>query len=106
LTLGQRVDVTADILSAEGDGIFRLDGAYPSSVTLGPVLAALLTVSDDTAVRLCGLVCPAKEVNDILVAEGFPGPRCDRAFLDAVDRLRGVGPRAMRAPRYRPLDGG
>jgi hypothetical protein len=40
--------VTADILSAEGDGIFRLDGAYPSSVTLGPVLAALLTVSATT----------------------------------------------------------
>jgi beta-lactamase class A len=72
LTLDQRVDVTADIVSTEGDGIFRLDGAYPSSITLGHVLAAMLTVSDDTAVRLCGLVCPAREVNDILVAKGFP----------------------------------
>jgi hypothetical protein len=41
-------------------------------VTLGHVLAALLTVSDDTAVRLCGSVCPAAELNQILVAKGFP----------------------------------
>jgi beta-lactamase class A len=72
LTLGQRVDVTADIVSAEGDGIFRLDRAYPSSVTLGHVLAALLSISDDTAVRLCGLVCTAAEVNETLAAKGFP----------------------------------
>jgi hypothetical protein len=41
-------------------------------VTLGHALAALLTVSDDTAVRLCGLVAPALEINQILVAKGFP----------------------------------
>ncbi|WP_229398032.1 serine hydrolase [Micromonospora okii] len=72
LTLAQRVDVTASIVVPGGDGIFSLDGAYPSSVTLGHALAALLTVSDDTAVRLCGLVCPAAELNQILVAKGFP----------------------------------
>ncbi|MGI5152445.1 serine hydrolase [Plantactinospora sp. CA-294935] len=72
LTLDQRVDVTSAIVVPGGDGIFSLDGAYPSSVTLGHVLAALLTVSDDTAVRLCGLVCPAAELNQILVAKGFP----------------------------------
>jgi beta-lactamase class A len=72
LRLDQRVDVTADIVAATGDGIFRLDLAYPSSVTLGHVMANLLSVSDDTAVRLCGLVCPATEVNEILVAKGFP----------------------------------
>jgi len=72
LALDQRVDVTADIVVPGGDGIFSLDGAYPSSVTLGHVLAALLTVSDDTAVRLCGLVAPAAEINEILVAKGFP----------------------------------
>lgn len=72
LTLDQRVDVTAAIVVPGGDGIFSLDGAYPSSVTLGHVLAALLTVSDDTAVRLCGLVAPAAEINAILVAKGFP----------------------------------
>jgi beta-lactamase class A len=72
LTLDQRVDVTAEIVIPAVEGIFALDGAYPSSVTLGHVLAALLTVSDDTAVRLCGLVCPALELNAILVAKGFP----------------------------------
>ncbi|NBE84216.1 serine hydrolase [Micromonospora rubida] len=72
LTLAQQVDVTASIVVPGGDGIFSLDGAYPSSVTLGHVLANLLTVSDDTAVRLCGLVCPAAELNQILVTKGFP----------------------------------
>ncbi|MGH3428388.1 MAG: serine hydrolase [Mycobacteriales bacterium] len=72
LRLSQRIDVTADIVVPDGDGIFGLDGAYPSSVTLGHAMAALLTVSDDTAVRLCGLVAPAKEINDILKAKGFP----------------------------------
>jgi len=72
LSLSQRVDVTADIVVPGGDGIFSLDGAYPSSVTLGHVLAALLAVSDDTAVRLCGLVAPAAEINQILLAKGFP----------------------------------
>ncbi|MEV4538990.1 serine hydrolase [Asanoa sp. NPDC049518] len=72
LTLDQRVDVTAAIVVPGGDGIFSLDSAYPSSVTLGHALAALLTVSDDTAVRLCGLVCPAAELNQILVDKGFP----------------------------------
>jgi beta-lactamase class A len=72
LTLDQTVQVTADIVIQDGDGIFRLDGAYPSTITLGHVLAALLTVSDDTAVRLCGLVAPTVEINQIMVAKGFP----------------------------------
>ena len=77
-----------------GDGIFSLDGAYPSSVTLGHVLAALLTVSDDTAVRLCGLVAPAAEINAILVAKGFPHTQVEpvanpnRFFLGTLHRPR------------------
>ncbi|MGH3859837.1 serine hydrolase [Actinokineospora sp.] len=71
LALDQRVDVTSAIVSYDGDGIFGYDGAYPSSVTLGHVLANLLTVSDNTAVRLCGLVVPAAELNEILRAKGF-----------------------------------
>ncbi|MFD2762778.1 serine hydrolase [Micromonospora eburnea] len=77
LTLDQRVEVTAAIVVPGGDGIFGLDNAYPSSVTLGHALAALLTVSDDTAVRLCGLVCPAAELNEILVAKGFPNTQVE-----------------------------
>ncbi|MFV2100775.1 serine hydrolase [Micromonospora sp. LOL_024] len=75
LSLDQQVEVTAAIVVPGGDGIFSLDGAYPSLVTLGHVLANLLTVSDDTAVRLCGLVCPAAEINQILVAKGFLNTR-------------------------------
>jgi beta-lactamase class A len=71
LTLDQRVEVTSDIVIQDTDGIFALDRAYPSSVTLGHAMANLLTVSDNTAVRLCGLVCPALELNEILRAKGF-----------------------------------
>ncbi|WP_143532243.1 serine hydrolase [Saccharothrix sp. ALI-22-I] len=71
ITLDQRVDVTQAIVIQDTDGIFALDGAYPSSITVGHALAALLTVSDNTAVRLCGLVVPALELNEILRAKGF-----------------------------------
>lgn len=90
LTLDQRIEVTSAIVIPGGDGIFSLDGAYPSSVTLGHALAALLTVSDDTAVRLCGLVAPALEINEILVAKGFPQTQVEpvanpnRFFLGAT----------------------
>ncbi|GAA5202281.1 serine hydrolase [Rugosimonospora acidiphila] len=72
LTLDQRVDVTDEIIQPISDGIFCLDQAYPSSITLGHVMAAMLTVSDDIAVRLCGLVCDGLEINEILQAKGFP----------------------------------
>jgi beta-lactamase class A len=71
LTLDQRVDVTADIVIQDIDGIFALDGAYPSSITLGHMMANLLSVSDNTAARLCGLVCPPREINQILLDKGF-----------------------------------
>jgi beta-lactamase class A len=71
LTLDQRVDVTSTIVIQDTDGVFALDRAYPSSVTLGHVMSTLLTVSDNTSVRLCGLVCPAAELNEILRAKGF-----------------------------------
>jgi beta-lactamase class A len=71
LTLDQRVELTAAIVIDDIDGIFALDRAYPSSLTLGNVMANLLTLSDNTAVRLCGLVCPALELNQILSDKGF-----------------------------------
>ncbi|MEU4442869.1 serine hydrolase [Actinosynnema sp. NPDC050801] len=71
ITLDQRVEVTQAIVIQDTDGIFGLDGAYPSSVTVGHALAALLTVSDNTAVRLSGLVVPALELNEILRSKGF-----------------------------------
>jgi beta-lactamase class A len=77
LTLDQRVDVTTEIVNPPSDGIFCLDQAYPSSVTIGHAIAAMLTVSDDIAVRLCGLVCTSSEVNDILQAKGFPNTQVE-----------------------------
>jgi beta-lactamase class A len=71
LTLDQRVEVTSDIVIQDTDGIIALDGAYPSSITLGHVMAVLLTVSDNTCVRLCGLVAPHAEINQILRDKGF-----------------------------------
>nr|WP_232328495.1 serine hydrolase [Kibdelosporangium sp. MJ126-NF4]CEL22593.1 hypothetical protein [Kibdelosporangium sp. MJ126-NF4]CTQ89735.1 hypothetical protein [Kibdelosporangium sp. MJ126-NF4] len=72
LTLTQQVEVPADIVIKDGDGVIALDRAYPSVFTVGHILSLFLTVSDDTCVRLTGLVCPPAEINEILVAKGFP----------------------------------
>lgn len=72
LALDQLIEVTEDIIAVDGDGIFNLDGAYPSKVTLGHVLANMLTVSDDTAVRLCGTLMSGPDINKYLKAKGFP----------------------------------
>ncbi len=71
IKLDQTVTVSSAIVIQDTDGIFALDGAYPSEVTVGHALANLLTVSDNTAVRLCGLVVPALELNEILRSKGF-----------------------------------
>jgi beta-lactamase class A len=71
IKLDQTVTVSSAIVIQDTDGIFALDGAYPSEVTIGHALANLLTVSDNTAVRLCGLVVPALELNQILRDKGF-----------------------------------
>jgi beta-lactamase class A len=72
LALDHPLEVTESVVVPGPDGIFSLDGAYPSTVTLGHTLAAMLTISDDTAVRLCGQAVPAWEINEILTAKGFP----------------------------------
>jgi beta-lactamase class A len=86
LDLGQTVELTTDVMLG-GSGIFALNPVGGDRLTIATVLAALLLVSDNTAVRLCGSVCPTAEVNDILAAKGCthtrvePGPRPDRFFL-------------------------
>ncbi|MFD1047043.1 alpha/beta fold hydrolase, partial [Kibdelosporangium lantanae] len=77
LRLDQQIQVPADIVIPDGDGIIKLDRAYPSAFTLGHVLALLLTISDDTCVRLCGSVCPSAELNQILRDKGFPKTQVD-----------------------------
>ena len=86
LALDQTVELSTDQMLG-GSGIFALNPVGGDRLTIATVLAALLLVSDNTAVRLCGAVCPTAEINDILAAKGFvhtrvePGPTPNRFFL-------------------------
>jgi beta-lactamase class A len=70
LRLDQRLELTSEIILF-GDGIYHLQGVWGDHLTLANVLTALLVVSDNTAVRLCGLVCSGDEVNAYLAGKGF-----------------------------------
>jgi beta-lactamase class A len=76
LRLDQRLELTAEIILF-GDGIYHLQGVWGDHLTLANVLTALLVVSDNTAVRLCGLVCPGDEVNAYLAGKGFRHTRVE-----------------------------
>lgn len=86
VTLGQLVDLPAGIILG-GSGIYHLHGVYGDKLTVANVLTAMLLVSDNTAVRLCGLLCPTVEINQILAAKGFqrtrvePGSTANRFYL-------------------------
>jgi beta-lactamase class A len=86
LDLGQTVPLTTDVMLG-GSGLFALNPVGGDRLTLATVLIALLLVSDNTAVRLCGSVCPTAAVNDVLAAKGFehtrvaPGSTPHRFFL-------------------------
>ena len=76
LDLGQRLSLTSeDILG--GSGIYFLHGVWGDRLTLANVLTAMLLVSDNSAVRLCGRVAPAAEINEILAAKGFRHTRVE-----------------------------
>ncbi|HWG99211.1 MAG TPA: serine hydrolase [Pilimelia sp.] len=74
LDLAQRLDVPADIVLG-GSGLFHLQPVWGDQVTVAHVLAALVVLSDNTAVRLCGQVAPPAEINAILAAKGFQHTR-------------------------------
>jgi beta-lactamase class A len=76
LRLDQRLELTSEIILF-GDGIYHLQGIWGDHLTLANVLTALLVVSDNTAVRLCGLVCPGDEVNAYLAGKGFRHTRVE-----------------------------
>ncbi|WP_238016398.1 serine hydrolase [Dactylosporangium sp. AC04546] len=76
LRLGQRLDLPAGIVLG-GSGIYHLQTVWGDEVTLAGVLTAMLLVSDNTAVRMCGRVVPAAEVNEILAAKGFTQTRVE-----------------------------
>ncbi|MEV8505924.1 serine hydrolase [Actinoplanes sp. NPDC051475] len=76
LTLGQKLDLQADIILG-GSGIYFLHTVWGDQITVANFLTAMLLVSDNTAVRLCGLVVPAAEINEILAAKGFVHTRVE-----------------------------
>lgn len=76
LSLGQKLDLQADIILG-GSGIYHLHGVWGDDITIANFLTAMLLVSDNTAVRMCGRVAPALEINDILAAKGFVKTRVE-----------------------------
>jgi beta-lactamase class A len=76
LDLGRLLDLPAGIVLG-GSGIYHLQTVWGDRLTVAGVLTAMLLVSDNTAVRLCGQVAPAPEINAILAAKGFTHTRVE-----------------------------
>ncbi|GIG92263.1 serine hydrolase [Plantactinospora endophytica] len=76
LRLDQKLDLTADIILG-GTGIYFLHTVWGDDITVANFLTALLLVSDNTAVRMCGRVVPALEINEILASKGFTHTRVE-----------------------------
>jgi beta-lactamase class A len=76
LTLGTKLDLQADII-LDGSGIYFLHTVWGDEITVANFLTAMLLVSDNTAVRMCGRVVPAAEINQILAAKGFVNTRVE-----------------------------
>ncbi|MBV1849402.1 serine hydrolase [Catellatospora tritici] len=74
LQLGQKLDLPAELILG-GSGIYHLQTVWGDDLTIANFLTAMLLVSDNTAVRMCGRVAPALEINEILAAKGFVNTR-------------------------------
>ncbi|THV23445.1 serine hydrolase [Glycomyces paridis] len=74
LSLEDRVTLTSDIILT-GSGFYFHQTKYGDELTVANILVAMLLVSDNTSVRLCGLVCPPAEINETLAAKGFVNTR-------------------------------
>jgi beta-lactamase class A len=76
LDLGARLDLPADLILG-GSGSYHLHTVWGDEITVANFLTAMLLVSDNTAVRMCGRVAPAREINEILAAKGFVHTRVE-----------------------------
>jgi beta-lactamase class A len=76
LTLGSTVELSADLI-LHGSGSYLLHTVWGDRITVANFLTAMLLVSDNTAVRLCGRVAPASEINAILASLGFVHTRVE-----------------------------
>ncbi|HEY1094600.1 MAG TPA: serine hydrolase [Glycomyces sp.] len=74
LALDDRITLTPDIILT-GSGFYFHQTAYGDEITVANILVAMLLTSDNTSVRLCGLVCPPAEINETLAAKGFTATR-------------------------------
>ncbi|MEV6924957.1 serine hydrolase [Dactylosporangium sp. NPDC051485] len=78
LDLAERIRLgPGDVLG--GSGLYHLQPVWGDELTVAGVLTALLLVSDNTAVRLCGRLVPPAEINEILAAKGFVHTRVEPA---------------------------
>ncbi|WP_432825368.1 serine hydrolase [Dactylosporangium sp. CA-092794] len=92
LDLARRVRLAAgDVLG--GSGTYHLQPVHGDELTVAGVLTALLLVSDNTAVRLCGRLVPAAEINATLAAKGFARTRVEPAADPARFWLGDTTPR-------------
>jgi beta-lactamase class A len=74
LALSDTIELTAaDVLP--GSGCYGLQPVWGDRLTVAGVLTALLLLSDNTAVRLCGRLVPPARINGILAAAGFTHTR-------------------------------
>ncbi|WP_280395499.1 class A beta-lactamase-related serine hydrolase [Nocardia brasiliensis] len=76
VSLSDTVELTGEVI-AEGAGIYHRQVAFGDRLTLSNVLVAMLQVSDNTAVRLIGMILPGAEINRILGAKGFERTRVE-----------------------------
>jgi beta-lactamase class A len=74
--LGTTLELPAGIILG-GSGIYHLHKVWGDKITIANFLTAMLLMSDNTAVRLCGLVVPAADINTFLAAKGFQHSRVE-----------------------------
>jgi beta-lactamase class A len=82
--LDQRIRLDAGLVLG-GSGAYHLQGVWGDELTVAGVLTALLLVSDNTAVRLCGRAVPAERMNETLATLGLRHTRVVPA--EAPDRF-------------------
>lgn len=76
LRLDDKLDLPADII-LRGTGIYHLHSVWGDQITVANFLTAMVLISDNTAVRMCGRVVPARTINDILATKGFVHTRVE-----------------------------
>ncbi|MEV6596072.1 serine hydrolase [Actinoplanes sp. NPDC051346] len=76
LTLATTLDLQQDLI-LDGSGIYFLHTVWGDQITVANFLTAMLLMSDNTAVRMCGRVVPAAEINQILAAKNFTHTRVE-----------------------------